>query len=114
MSRTSSGSWRRSSPHLRRATRSTGETRTTSVELLGDAFELELERNVSLLELESGDEYWDLFSTSYGPTKTLAESLGDRREELHQAWSTFFEENNRENGGIVHRREYLLVLGRRR
>ena len=62
----------------------------------------------------SGEEYWELFSTSYGPTKTLAESLGDRREELRDAWVSFFDENNRENGGIVHRREYLLVLGRRR
>ena len=83
-------------------------------ELLGDAFELELERHVSPLALESGEAYWELFSTSYGPTKTLVESLGDRREELHDAWISFFEENNRENGGIVHRREYLLVLGRRR
>jgi SAM-dependent methyltransferase len=83
-------------------------------ELLGDAFELELERHVSPLALESGEEYWKLFSESYGPTKTLVESLGDRSEELHEAWAGFFEENNRENGGIVHRREYLLVLGRRR
>jgi len=82
--------------------------------LLGDAFELELERGVSELRLASGDEYWDLFSTSYGPTKTLAESLGDRQEELRHAWASFFDENNRENGGIVHRREYLLVHGRRR
>jgi SAM-dependent methyltransferase len=82
--------------------------------LLGDAFDLDLERGVSTLTLASGDEYWNLFVTSYGPTKTLAESLGDRREELHAAWSGFFEENHRENGEIVHRREYLLVLGRRR
>ena len=83
-------------------------------ELLGDAFELELERHVSPLALASGEEYWELFSTSYGPTKTLAESIGDRREELRDAWISFFNENNKENGGIVHRREYLLVLGRRR
>ena len=81
---------------------------------LGEAFELELERHVSPLALDSGKAYWELFSTSYGPTKTLVESLGDRRDELRDAWISFFEENNRENGGIVHRREYLLVLGRRR
>ena len=39
--------------------------------------------------------YWELFSTSYGPTKTLAESLGDRREELHRDWVDFFETNYR-------------------
>jgi SAM-dependent methyltransferase len=83
-------------------------------ELLGEAFELELERNVSPLELESGEACWELFSTSYGPTKTLVESLGDRSEELHRAWVEFFETNHRENGGVVHRRDYLLVYGRRR
>jgi hypothetical protein len=83
-------------------------------ELLGEAFELELEEHVSTLRVPSGEAYWELFSTSYGPTKTLADSLGDRREELHRDWVDFFEANYRANGEIVHTREYLLVLGRRR
>jgi SAM-dependent methyltransferase len=83
-------------------------------ELLGNAFELELEEHVSTLRVPSGEAYWELFSTSYGPTKTLADSLGDRREELHRAWVDFFESNYSEDGEIVHTREYLLVLGRRR
>jgi hypothetical protein len=62
----------------------------------------------------SGEAYWELFSTSYGPTKVLAESLGDRREELRHDWVDFFETNYRANGEIAHTREYLLVLGRRR
>jgi ubiquinone/menaquinone biosynthesis C-methylase UbiE len=83
-------------------------------ELLGDAFELELERHVSTLEVSSGEEYWDLFATSYGPTKSLYESLGDRGDELRRSWIDFFEQNHREDGRVVHRREYLLVLGTRR
>ena len=83
-------------------------------ELLGDSFELELEEHVSTLRVPSGEAYWELFSTSYGPTKTLADSLGDRREELHRDWVDFFETNYRVNGEIAHTREYLLVLGRRR
>ena len=83
-------------------------------ELLGEAFELELETHVSPLALDSGEAYWELFSTSYGPTKTLVESLGDRSEELHRAWVEFFETNHKANGGILHRREYRLVLGTRR
>lgn len=83
-------------------------------ELLGDAFELELEEHVSTLELESGEAYWELFSTSYGPTKTLAEALGERREELHRAWVDFFETDYAQDGRVVHPREYLLVLGERR
>lgn len=83
-------------------------------EQLGEWFELDFETHLSTLEIESGEAYWELFSTSYGPTKTLAESLGERREELREAWASFFEENHRENGKIVHEREYILVLGTRR
>jgi 2-polyprenyl-3-methyl-5-hydroxy-6-metoxy-1,4-benzoquinol methylase len=83
-------------------------------ELLGDAFELTFEEHVSTLRTSSGEEYWELFSTSYGPTKTLAESLGERREELHRDWVDFFETTYRSNGEIVHPREYLLVTGTRR
>jgi SAM-dependent methyltransferase len=83
-------------------------------ELLGDSFELEIEEHVSTLTVPSGEDYWQLFSTSYGPTKTLAESLGDRREDLHRDWVDFFEKNYRSNGEIAHTREYLLVLGTRR
>jgi SAM-dependent methyltransferase len=83
-------------------------------ELLGDAFDLELNEHVSTLRVSSGEEYWELFSTSYGPTKTLADSLGDRREDLHKDWVDFFEQNYSADGEIVHTREYLLVLGTRR
>jgi SAM-dependent methyltransferase len=83
-------------------------------ELLGDSFELDLDEHVSTLRLPSGEAYWELFSTSYGPTKTLADALGERREELHGAWVDFFEANYRSNGQIAHTREYLLVVGTRR
>jgi SAM-dependent methyltransferase len=82
--------------------------------LLGDAFELELERHFSPFHTPSGEAYWELFSSSYGPTKTLAENLGERRAELQAAWAEFFEANHRTNGHISHPREYLLVAGRRR
>ena len=83
-------------------------------ELLGEWFELELEEHVSTLRTRTGEDYWELFSTSYGPTKTLADSLGERREELHRDWVEFFETEYREGDEIVHTREYLLVYGRRR
>jgi ubiquinone/menaquinone biosynthesis C-methylase UbiE len=83
-------------------------------ELLGNAFELELSEHVSTLRVASAEEYWELFSTSYGPTKTLADSLGERREELHRDWVDFFEQNYRADGEIVHTREYLFVLGIRK
>lgn len=83
-------------------------------ELLGESFDLQLEEHVSTLRVPTGEAYWDLFSTSYGPTKTLADSLGERREDLHRDWVEFFEATYREDGEIVHPREYLLVLGTRR
>jgi SAM-dependent methyltransferase len=87
---------------------------TRVAELLGPAFDLHFERHDSPFVVPSGEAYWELFSTSYGPTKTLAEALGDRREELHWAWVDFFETNHRTNGQITHSREYLLVVGTRR
>jgi hypothetical protein len=44
----------------------------------------------------------------------LADTLGDRREELHRDWVDFFETNYRSDGEIGHTREYLFVRGRRR
>ena len=84
-------------------------------ELLGDAFELEIEENVSTLVTADGEEYWQLFATSYGPTKTLAESLPEaRREEFHRAWVDFMESEYRDGDHIAHTREYLLIEGTRR
>ena len=83
-------------------------------ELLGDDFELELEERVSTLRTPTAEEYWQLFSTSYGPTKTLAESIGERREDLRRDWIEFFETNYESNGEIAHTREFLLVSGIRR
>jgi ubiquinone/menaquinone biosynthesis C-methylase UbiE len=83
-------------------------------ELLGNDFELELEQRVSTLHTPTAEEYWQLFSTSYGPTKTLAESIGERREDLHRDWIEFFETNYESGGRIAHTREFLLVSGIRR
>jgi SAM-dependent methyltransferase len=84
-------------------------------ELLGGAFDLEIDERASVLSIGSAEEMWELFVANFGPLKTLAESLDDgRREELHRAWVEFFEANYRVNGAVEHRREYLLCLGTRR
>ena len=84
-------------------------------ELLGDAFDLEIERDVSPLRLPSGEAYWQLFSSSYGPTRTLAETLDDeRREELHRSWVEFADTELARNGEMEHEREWILVLGTHR
>jgi SAM-dependent methyltransferase len=83
-------------------------------ELLGGDFDLQIERHVSMFRTGSGEEYWEIFSNDYGPTKTLAHSLGGRREEFHRTWVDFFEQNYRHGGEIAHDREWLLILGIRR
>jgi hypothetical protein len=83
-------------------------------ELLGDDFDLDVTEHISTAKSESGQAYWELFSTSYGPTKTLAENLGERRAELQKAWADLFDTKYAVDGGISHTREYLLVLGTRR
>ena len=88
------------------------EARVT--ELLGDAFELEFELHDSPHRCESAEWHWELFSTSYGPTKTLTENLDDdRREELHRNWVDHYE-GLRQGDEVVQSREYLLVTGRRK
>jgi SAM-dependent methyltransferase len=82
--------------------------------LLGDTFDLAFETHDSILGTKDGEEYWELFSTSYRPTKTAADALDDeRREEFHQTWVDFFEQR-REGDEVVHHREWLLTLGTRR
>ena len=83
-------------------------------DLLGDAFDLDIREEISTTESPSAEAYWDLFSSSYGPTKTLADNLGERREELKAAWVDMFNAKYAVDGGIVHTRAYLLVLGTRR
>jgi SAM-dependent methyltransferase len=83
-------------------------------ELLGDAFDLELSEHVSTLRVADAEGYWELFSTSYGPTKSAYEALDDERKDaFHEAWVAFFEER-REGDEVVHPREWLLAFGVRR
>lgn len=91
-----------------------GDEREVS-RLLAGAFQLQFEHLDSTYRVSSGEEYWQVFSSSYGPTKSLAESLDPgRREQLRHDWIGFFEREYRRDDTIVHPREYLLVLGTRR
>src|SRR6476469_951514 len=58
--------------------------------LLDDAFELAFETRMNTVTYDSLEDYWQDFVQNYGPTKSLYESLGDRGEEMHQAWLDAF------------------------
>jgi SAM-dependent methyltransferase len=82
--------------------------------LLGDDFELDFSEEDSVLEEESGEAAWALFSRDFGPIRTLVESLDDeRREELRRQFVELHE-RTRTNGGIRWSRVYLLTLGTRK
>ncbi len=83
--------------------------------LLGGAFELRVDRRVSEFEASSSGEAWVLFSTKFGPTKTMLENLPpERAGEFKEMMVGLLEENRQADGRIVDPREYLLVIGLRR
>lgn len=82
--------------------------------MLGDAFDLDFSEGDSVHRVAEPEEAWEVFATSYGPTKTLAESLDDeRRDELAASWVELFE-RSREEDGIAFHRLYVRTIGTRR
>jgi SAM-dependent methyltransferase len=82
--------------------------------LLGDAFDLEFERRESTIAEATSEDVWEIFSTSFGPLKTLLGTLEPaRQDELQEAFLAFFDESRTEDG-IRQHRPYLLAHGIRR
>jgi SAM-dependent methyltransferase len=83
-------------------------------ELLSNGFELRFERGTSFYREPTGEAAWNTFSTSYGPTKSLAAGLDEsRRAELRRDFIDFHD-GFRTELGISVPREYLLTIGIRR
>ena len=83
-------------------------------QLLGDAFELKFERAVSYYREPSAEAAWDTFSTGYGPTKALAESLDPARREALRKDFIAFHAGFPTALGICVPREYWLTVGVRK
>jgi SAM-dependent methyltransferase len=85
-------------------------------DLLGDAFDLEIEERVSVYEMPSAEDYWTKFSPAFGPCKTLLETLDDEgRQKVHDTFVGWLDDTFRSSDGtIAHNREYLLITGTRR
>lgn len=83
-------------------------------ELLGDAFELRFETGTTVLREADGEAVWRIFSTGYGPTKTLAGKLEPERSEALRRDFIAFHERHRGDLGVAMPREYLVTIGKRR
>ena len=76
--------------------------------LLGGDFELSFERRGFVYPQETGEEIWELMTSSAPPMRLLVESIDDeRREGLHRAFVEYYDLEPRE-------RPYLLTTGRKR
>ena len=83
-------------------------------QLLGDAFDLKFERAVSYYREPSAEAAWDTFSTSYGPTKMLADTLDAARRTALRADFVAFHAGFPTPLGICVPREYWLTVGVRK
>ncbi len=83
-------------------------------ELLGRDFDLKFEKGVSYYREPNGEAAWTMFSTGYGPTKSLAANLDDsRRAELRRDFIAFHDGFPTELGICVPR-EYWVTIGVRK
>jgi SAM-dependent methyltransferase len=83
-------------------------------QLLGDTFELKFERAVSYYREPSAEAAWATFSTGYGPTKTLADTLDLARRNNLQSDFVAFHAGFPTALGICVPREYWLTVGVRK
>lgn len=83
-------------------------------ELLGPAFELEIESHVWFAEGASGEEVWELWSRSAPPFKAMLAGLEPARLAAFHAAYVEYCERHRKGDRVRVPRPYLLVLGARR
>jgi SAM-dependent methyltransferase len=83
-------------------------------DMLGEDFELEFVDGTLWMDAESGEEIWELFSSTSPPVMALIAKLeADRAEAFHQALVELYE-TYRDGDRIHAPRRYLLTLGTRR
>jgi SAM-dependent methyltransferase len=83
-------------------------------DMLGEDFELEFVDGTLWMDAGSGEELWEVFSTSSPPVTALLHKLdAERGEAFHHAFVELYE-TYREGERIKAPRRYLLTLGSRR
>ena len=83
-------------------------------ELLGTAFDLDLDTGEWVVEASSGEEVWELWRTAVPPFKALLGTLDEERTERFRRDFVAFYEIRREGELVRERRTFLRILGTRR
>jgi SAM-dependent methyltransferase len=83
-------------------------------DLLGRHFDLRFETGTSVLRGEDSIAVWDMFVTSYGPTKTLASKLPSGRMQALRDDFVAFHDQYKSDLGVALPRKYLVTVGVRR
>ena len=82
--------------------------------LLGDHFDLEVERDSWIVTGRNGAEVWELFASSLPPVRALLGSLPEERRPALRNAFVDLHERYRDERGVRYPHQYLLVLGKRR
>jgi SAM-dependent methyltransferase len=82
--------------------------------LLGKAFELKFEQGISNTYHGSAEEIWDWYTRGFGPLRQLAESLPPDRAQRLKHDVDAYHRHYAVPAGLHIKREYLLMIGRRR
>ena len=83
-------------------------------QLLGDAYDLTIERATWTIDGASGEEVWEFWSQSAPPFKAMLAAMDEaRRDEFHLAYVEYCE-GFRTGNGVAVPRDYLLIFGDRR
>ena len=82
-------------------------------ELLGQWFELRVERAVSYYRVENAEIAWNDFSVAYGPLKTLLKKLDSPKQRELRDEFVRFHEQHQTSLGILVPRDYVIVRGHR-
>ena len=83
-------------------------------QLLSSAFDLRFEKGTTVFREPSGEAVWQLFSTGYGPTKSLAAGLDSEKREMLKRDFIAYHDGFRSDLGVAMPRDYLVTVGVRK
>lgn len=83
-------------------------------ELLGAHFDLTFERGMNNAYYDDVDEIWDRFAGGFGPVNQLLSRLDGEKRQAFRKDVDHYHRKYQAEAGLHVKREYLLVLGRRK